>query len=141
MGINYLWVLLAGIGAFVAYMLIGILGFVLLPQLKTEFAKFPQIYRPHDAIMKVMPVGMLFMLVSMLTLAVIYARWHQPGASGLMDGLWFGVLVAIFTTGAFVVHNYVNLSISLKLTVNSGIAYFVEWVAAGIAIGLIYRPT
>lgn len=139
MEIHILWVLLAGVGAFVAYMVIGTLGFVLLPSLKKEFEKFPHIYRQHDAIMKVMPIGMLFMLISMLVLAVLYAGWHQPGASGLMDGLWFGVLVAIFTTGAFVVHNYVNLSISLKLTVNSGIAYFVEWIAAGIAIGLIYR--
>jgi hypothetical protein len=139
MEIHYLWALLAGVGAFVAYMIIGTLGFVLLPALKKEFEKFPHIYRGHDAIMKVMPIGMLFMLISMLTLAVIYAHWHQPGASGLMDGLVFGVLVAIFTTGAFVVHNYVNLSISLTLTINSGIAYFVEWVAAGLAIGLIYR--
>lgn len=137
---NILSVLLAGVGAFVAYMAIGTVGFMALPTLKTEFARFPAIYRPHDAIMKVMPIGMVFMLISMMVLAVIYAGWHQPGNPGWQDGLWFGVLVAIFTTGAFVVHNHVNLNISWKLTLNSGIAYFVEWTAAGLAIGLIYRP-
>jgi hypothetical protein len=42
---------------------------------------------------------------------------------------------------AFVVHNYVNLNIRLKLTVIQAIAYFVEWVVTGIVIGLIYRPS
>ena len=41
---------------------------------------------------------------------------------------------------SFVVHNYVNLNIGLKLTLEQAVAYFVEWVVAGIAIGLIYRP-
>jgi hypothetical protein len=120
-------------------MVIGGIGFALLPTLKTEFAKYPAICRQHDAIVKVMPIGMVFMLISMLTLAVIYAHWHQPGASGLMDGLWFGVLVAIFTTGTFVIHNYVNLNIGWRLTWQSGVAYFIEWIAAGVAIGLVYH--
>jgi len=34
----------------------------------------------------------------------------------------------------------VNLNIGLKLTIEQGIAYFVEWTVVGIAIGLIYRP-
>jgi hypothetical protein len=37
-------------------------------------------------------------------------------------------------------HNYVNLNIGLKLTLQPGVAYFVEWVVTGIVIGLIYRP-
>jgi hypothetical protein len=40
----------------------------------------------------------------------------------------------------FVVHNHVNLNIGLDLTLNQAVAYFVEWVATGIVIGLTYRP-
>jgi hypothetical protein len=39
-----------------------------------------------------------------------------------------------------VVHNYVNLNIGLKLTLQQGAAYFVEWAVTGIVVGLIYRP-
>jgi hypothetical protein len=39
-----------------------------------------------------------------------------------------------------VIHNYVNLNIGLKLTLQQGIAYSVEWLVVGIVIGLIYRP-
>jgi hypothetical protein len=38
------------------------------------------------------------------------------------------------------VHNYVNLNIGSKLTLEQSIAYFVEWVVTGIVVGLIYRP-
>jgi hypothetical protein len=38
------------------------------------------------------------------------------------------------------VHNYVNLNIGLKLTLEQSGAYFVEWVVTSIVIGLIYRP-
>jgi hypothetical protein len=38
------------------------------------------------------------------------------------------------------VHNYVNLQIGIRLTVQQGIAYFLEWVIVGLVIGLIYRP-
>lgn len=41
---------------------------------------------------------------------------------------------------AFVVHNYVNLNIGLKLTLEQGAAYPVEWIITGIVIGAIYRP-
>jgi hypothetical protein len=39
------------------------------------------------------------------------------------------------------VHNYVNLNIGLKLTIQQSIAYFVQWVLVGIVIGLVYKPT
>jgi hypothetical protein len=46
----------------------------------------------------------------------------------------------VFSLGAFVVHNYVNLNIGATLTVYSGLAYLIEWTLVGIVIGLIYRP-
>ena len=37
-------------------------------------------------------------------------------------------------------HNYVNLNIGLKLTLEQAVAYFVQWMMAGIVIGAIYKP-
>ena len=52
-----------------------------------------------------------------------------------------GSLIGTFFVGAFVVHNYVNLNIGLKLTVQQAVAYFLEWLIVGIVIGVVYRPS
>jgi hypothetical protein len=130
---------LAALGAFVAYFVTGGLIFALLPGLKSEFLKYPAVYRPQQGQISHMPAGMAAMFVSILVLAVLYAMLYQ-GGSGLAEGARFGALIGIFAIGAFVVHNYVNLNIGLKLTLEQSAAYFVEWTITGIVIGLIYRP-
>jgi uncharacterized membrane protein len=84
-------------------------------------------------------VGMAAMFVSIAVLAVIYAMSYHGGA-GLVEGARFGSLIGVFVIGAFTVHNFVNLNIGRKLTVQQAVAYFVEWVVVGIVIGMIYRP-
>jgi hypothetical protein len=137
MEIHILRVFLAGLGAFVAYMAIGFALFAAMPGMKIEFMKYPNVYREEKDMMKHMPVGMLAIFVAMLTLAVLYAHM-QPWPSGWMQGAAFGVLIAVFAICTFVIHNYVNLQIGWKLTVQQGIAYFVQWVVVGIVLGLIY---
>ena len=136
---NYLRIFLASVGAFVAYMVLGGLIFALIPSLKTEFLKFPAVYRDHDGQMSHMPAGMAGMFLSMVVLAVLYSMTYQ-GGSGLVEGARFGVLIGLFVIGAFVLHNYVNLNIGLTLALISAVAYFLEWLVACIVIGLIYRP-
>jgi hypothetical protein len=135
---NYTRIALAALGAFVAYFILGGVSFVALPSLKTEFQKYPAVYRSHDSIMGVMPIGMAAMLVAMVALAVIYAMLYRAGY-GATQGALFGALIGAFAIGAFVVHNYVNLNIGGKLTFIQAIAYFIEWVVTGAVIGLIYR--
>ena len=134
---------LAAIGGFVTYFVLGGLSFVVAPSLKDEFLKYPTIYRSQEAMKGVMPAGMAFMFLAMVALAVLYAMLAASvsnGADGLRLGATFGALIGVFAIGSFVVHNYVNLQIGLKLTVQQAIAYFIEWVVVGIVIGLIYRP-
>src|ERR1700727_3119506 len=130
---------LASVGAFFAYFAFGGLVFGLLPTLRNEFSKYPNIYRSQESIKAVMPVGMAFMFLAILVLAILYAMLYQ-GGSGLVEGARFGSLIGVFAIGSFVVHNYVNLQIGLKLTVLQSIAYFVQWVLVGIVIGLLYKP-
>lgn len=136
---NIMRIFLAAIGAFVAYFILGGLFFAVLPTMKSEFMKYPLVYRTQEGIRSVMPAGMAAMFVAMVVLAVLYAMMYR-GGWGWMDGLQFGALIGLFAVCSFVIHNYVNLNIGLTLTVQQSVAYFVEWTVVGMVIGLIYRP-
>jgi hypothetical protein len=136
---NHTRILIASLCAFLAYFIYGGLLFGLLPWLRTEFARYPAVYRSQEGIKSVMPLGMIAMFVALVAIAVLYAMVYS-GGSGVVEGARFGSLIGIFAIGSFVVHNYVNLNIGLKLTVQQSIAYFVQWVLVGIVIGLIYKP-
>ncbi len=137
---NILRLVLAALAAFVAYMGAGALVFGLIPSLRTEFLKYPAVYRDQSGQMSHMPAGMIGMFVSILSLAVLYALIYQ-GGSGLMEGARFGALIGVFAMGAFTLHNYVNLNIGFRLTLQQSLVYFFEWLIVGLVIGLIYRPS
>jgi hypothetical protein len=130
---------LAALGGLVAYLGIGFLMFAVLPTMKSEFAKYPAVFRPPEAMKSFMPFGMGAIFVEIVVLAVLYAMTCR-GASGLAAGAAFGALIGVFAVCSFVVHNYVYLNIGLTLTVQQGVAYFVQWLVTGIVMGLIYRP-
>jgi hypothetical protein len=135
---NYGRIALAALGAFAAYFVIGGLTFAVLPTLKNEFLKYPAVYRSQEGIKSVMPFGMAAMFVAMVALAGLYAMLCQ-GGSGLAEGARFGALIGVFAVCSFVVHNYVNLNIGMKLTLQQSLAYFIEWLAVGVVIGLVYK--
>jgi hypothetical protein len=140
---NFTRIALAAVSGFVAYFILGGLVFGLFPWLRNEFLKYPAIYRSQDAMKSVMPGGMAAMFVGIAMLAVLYAMLYRGRtglAEGARSGAIFGVLIGVFAICAFVVHNYVNLQIGLKLTAQQAVAYFVEWVVTCMVIGLIYRP-
>lgn len=136
---NYSRILLAALCAFVAYFIYGGVLFGALPWLRTEFAKYPAVYRSQEGIKSTMPFGMLAMFAALVAIAVLYAMVYTAG-SGVAEGARFGALIGVFAIGSFVVHNYVNLNIGLKLTIQQSIAYFVQWVVVGIVIALFYKP-
>jgi hypothetical protein len=112
--------------------------FAALPAMKTEFEKYPNVYRPKDALMKVMPFGMVGILISIVVVAVLYAKIYPVGG-GAAAGACLGALIGVFVVCVFAIHNYVNLNIGVKLTVYQSIAYFIQWVVVGAAIGAVYR--
>ena len=135
---NYSRLALATLGATAVYFALGGLLFGLGP-LRREFEKYPAVYRTADDMKGVMPYGILAMLLSIFVLAVLYAMLYR-GGSGAVEGARFGALIGLFAVGSFVLHNYVNLNIGLKLTLEQALAYFVQWTLVGLVIGLIYRP-
>jgi len=62
------------------------------------------------------------------------------GGSGMSEGARFGALIGVFAICSLVIHNYVNLNIGLKLTLQQCVAHFIEWLVGGGVIGLIYKP-
>jgi uncharacterized protein DUF1761 len=136
---NYSSLGLAALGGTVASFAFGFLVFWLVPGLINEARKYPAVFRPKEEMMKVMPIGFVSSFISILVAAIIFAMMHQ-GGSTTTDGARFGVLIGIFVVCAFVLHNYVNLNIGLKLALGQAVTYFVQWTIIGIVIGLIYKP-
>jgi hypothetical protein len=131
-------IFLAALGGFVVYFVVGGVSFA-VSSMKNEFLKYPAVYRSQEGIKSVMPGGMAAMFVAMVVLAVLYAMLYK-GGSGVAEGARFGALIALFSVCSFVIHNYVNLNIGIRLTIQQAVAYSVEWLLVGITIGLIYSP-
>jgi hypothetical protein len=136
---NWMRIALAALGAFVAYFAAGGVMFVAMPWLKTEFMKYPAVYRSQEGMKRALPSGMAAMFVSIVVLAVLYALTYRGGA-GVVEGARFGALIGVFAVGAVTMHDFVNLNIGWKLAVEQSVAYLVEWVVVGMVLGVIYRP-
>lgn len=136
---NYSRLGLAALGGTIASFAFGSLVFWLVPALINEARKYSAVFRPKEEMMTVMPIGIVATFIAILVVAIIFAMIHQ-GGSGTTEGVRLGVLIGIFVVCAFVLHNYVNLNIGLKLMLGQAVAYFVQWTIIGIVIGLIYKP-
>jgi archaellum biogenesis protein FlaJ (TadC family) len=140
MPVNYARIALATLGATVAYFAYGFAMFAALPSMKNEFMKYPSVYRSEEGMMKVMPYNVAAILISIVVVAVLYAKIYPAGGS-IASGVYFGALIGIFAVCTYAIHNYVLLNIGLTLTLYDGITYFIQWVIVGAAIGLIYKPS
>jgi hypothetical protein len=136
---NYSRLGLAALGGTVASFAFGFLVLWLVPALFNEAHKYPAVFRSKEEMMTVMPIGLVAKLIAILVVAIIFAMIRQ-GGSGISEGARFGVLIGIFSVCAFVLDNYVNLNIGLKLALGQAAAYFLQWTIVGIVIGLIYKP-
>ena len=109
---NHARIALAALGATVAYFIYGFAMFAAWPSMKTEFMKYPNVYRPHEELVKVMPYGVIAILIGILVVAILYAKTYRAGG-GIVSGAYLGSLIGTFTVCMFVIHNYVNLNIGL----------------------------
>jgi hypothetical protein len=136
---NYSRLALAALGGTVASFGVGFLMMWLAPGLIDEAHKYPAVFRSKEDMMKVAPIGLGATLMANLVAAILFAMLPLGGA-GALEGARFGVLIGIFVVCAFVLHNYVNLNIGLKLALGQAVAYFLQWTVIGIVIDLIYKP-
>jgi len=130
----------AAVAALVATLVYYMVGFFTEGGLfRGDFATYSAVYRSSDTVMRYMPLGMVFSLISTFVVAMIYARLCS-GRKGLIEGMRLGALIGIFVACAFVGTNYVILNIGGKLALKEAAGSFVQWTLVGIVIGLIYRP-
>jgi hypothetical protein len=130
---------LAALGAAVAYFALGGILFAALPWLKKEFQKYPAVFRSEDDMKRVMPVGMISILVAVVVVTCLYAMIY-PAGGGVLDGARFGALIGVFAVCGFSLHNHMVLNIGMTLTIGEAVSYFVQWLGVGIVLSLIYAP-
>ena len=128
---------LAALAALVAYFVVGGVFFA-VPAMGAEFSKYPAVYRSGEALNSVMAVGVLGILLAITIAAVIFARMYPAGA-GIGAGIKYGITLAAFVLGSFVLHSYMLLNVGPRLSTLQGIAYSAEWIAVGVVISLVYR--
>ncbi len=128
------------LAAVVATIVDGVYGFVVYGNLlASQFAAYPGVYRPADTQAPFMPYLFGGIFLAMLAASCMYAKGYE-GGSGLMEGARFGMLVGILEVGYSVIVTYAITNIGRRLTGSMAAASLVEWILAGIVIGLVYKP-
>jgi hypothetical protein len=134
---NYARLALAAVAATIFDAIYGFLVYGML--LAPEFARYPGVYRSSEAGQAFLPLMFGGLLIAIFAVAVIYAKGYE-GGSGAAEGARFGFLVGVFVVFAFAAVNYAVLNVGRKIAVMTAAAAFVEWLAIGLVIGLVYRP-
>ena len=95
--------------------------------------------RPQSEIMGNLPIGFAFMFIGFFAFAYAYAKGYE-GGDGVMEGIRFGVLVALIVIGFGLIWMYVAYPISASYAVAIVIDSIVECALYGAIIGAIYKP-
>jgi hypothetical protein len=134
---NYARLALAAVAATIFDAVYGFVVYGML--LAPEFGRYPGVYRSNEAGMAFLPLMFAGLFIAIVAVAVIYAKGYE-GGSGAAEGARFGFLLGVFVVFAFVAVNYAVLNVGRKIAAMTAAAGFVEWLAIGLVIGLIYRP-
>src|ERR1035438_9903638 len=84
MPMNYARIALASLGATVAYFVYGFVMLAAWPSMKTEFKKYPNVYRSEEGMMKVMPYGVVAILIGIVIFAILYAKTYPLTAASYL---------------------------------------------------------
>jgi hypothetical protein len=87
------------LAALAATVVDGIYGFVVYGNLMAgQFGAFPAVFRSAETGTAYLPVMFCGILVGMFAVTYVYAKGYE-GGSGALEGLRFGLLIAIFNAG------------------------------------------
>ena len=129
------------LAAVVATIVDGVYGFLVYGLLlNSEFARYPNVFRPDETQPSYLPLMFVGILIAMFAVTFIYAKGYE-GGHGASEGARFGLLFGIFAAAFFANVNYATLNIGRKLAAETAIAGIFEWILVGITIGLVYRST
>jgi hypothetical protein len=95
--------------------------------------------RPNEAMMANLPYGFIATLIGFFAFAYMYAKGYE-GTNGTMEGVRFGVLVAVLLSAFALFWQWVIYPISGTMVVASIIDTIAEMALYGAVVGAIYKP-
>jgi hypothetical protein len=134
---NYGRLVLAAIAATIVDAVYGFLVWGMV--LNGEFARYPAIYRPEGD-MSGFALMFAGILSAMIVASWIYAKGYEGGPS-VVEGLKFGIVLGLLMGLYIASTNYGTMRIGRKLALTYAAGQFGEFLLAGLAIGLVYRPS
>ena len=96
------------------------------------------VMRPEAELTANLPIGFAFLLIGFFAFAYAYAKGYEGG--GVVEGIRFGVLVALLVIGFGLIWQYVVFPITVSYVVASIIDSVVEFALYGAIVGAIYKP-
>ncbi|HTK29845.1 MAG TPA: hypothetical protein VL309_09855 [Vicinamibacterales bacterium] len=134
---NYTRIVVAAVAATIVD---AVYGFVVYGNLLTaQFSAYPGVYRAPATQGAYMPILFAGIFIAMLAASFIYAKGYE-GGSGAAEGLRFGIVLGLVAVGYSALVSYSILNIGRRLGVSMTCASLVEWIVAGLVIGLTYKP-
>ena len=133
---NYGRLVLAAIAATVVDAVYGTVVWGML--LNGEFARYPQLYRAAGD-MSGFPLMFAGILGAMLVASWIYAKGYE-GGSPVAEGLKFGVALGLFMGLYISATHFGTMPIGKRLALTYAVGQSGEFLLAGFAIALLYRP-
>jgi hypothetical protein len=134
---NFVRVAAAAVAAWIVSLPVGyVVNEILLKDIYTANAAA---LRTQEALQENLPIGFAATLIGFFAFAYTYAKGYE-GTNGAMEGLRFGVLVAIMVNCFAVVWTYVTSPISGSMVTAMMIDVIVEFALYGAIVGAIYKP-
>jgi hypothetical protein len=134
---NFARVAIAAVAAWIVSLPVGYVVNEIL--LKDIYRANAAALRSEAALQANLPIGFAATLVGFFAFAYTYAKGYE-GTNGMMEGLRFGVLVAIMVNCFAVVWTYVTSPISGSMVTAMMIDVIVEFALYGAVVGAIYKP-
>ena len=107
--------------------------------LASQFAKYPEVYRPAAEQTPYLAPLFCGVFVAMLAASYIYAKGYD-GGSGLAEGMRFGIVAGLLIVGYTVIIGYATMNVGPRHSGLLAVTALVEWMIAGVVIGLVYKP-
>jgi hypothetical protein len=107
--------------------------------LRDVYAANAAAMRPEEAMMAIMPLGLVATLVGFFAFAYMYAKGYE-GTKGTLEGVRFGVLVAILLCGFAIVWQYIIYPLDGTMVFAMVVDTIAEFALYGAIVGAIYKP-
>ena len=124
----------------VVFVVVAVLEFLIHGVLLSDvYRQTASVWRPEAEMQKMMWIFWVGMLVFAPFFALIYVKGYEKGKPALGQGFRYGLYVGVMLS---VMHSfgwYVILPIPLALAFYWLLGILVEFIAAGVAAGLVYH--